>query len=117
MPITWRRAQVEIPHASKNLADLPLEIISNFRERFDFCIDRNGMTLLTDDEKLWNAIKDLKDKGVKVRFVTSLSDGNISFCRQLMKCGEVFHNDKVKGNFQLADGTDYLCYIGEWRAI
>jgi hypothetical protein len=59
------------------------------------------MTLLTDDEKLWNAIKDLKGKGVKVRFVTSLSDGNISFCRQLMKCGEVFHNDKVKGNFQL----------------
>jgi hypothetical protein len=30
-----------------------------------------------------------------------------------MKCGEVFHNDKVKGNFQIADSTDYLCYITE----
>ena len=30
-----------------------------------------------------------------------------------MKCGEVFHNDKVKGNFQIADGINYLCYIME----
>jgi ABC-type multidrug transport system ATPase subunit len=71
------------------------------------------MALLMEDEKLWNTIKGLKNKGVTVRFVTSLTDENISFCRQLMKCGEVFHNDKVKGNLQLADGTDYLCYIAE----
>jgi hypothetical protein len=113
MPIIWRRAQVEIPHGSKNIAELPLEIISNIRERFDCCIDQKGMALLMEDEKLWNRIKDLKNKGVTVRFVTALSDRNISFCRQLMKCGEVFHNDNVKGNFQLADGTDYLCYIAE----
>jgi two-component system sensor histidine kinase VicK len=113
MPITWSRAQVEIPHDSKNIAGLPLDIISNIRERFDFCIDQNGVDLLTEDEKLWDAIKDLKNKGIKVRFVTALSDRNISFCRQLMKCGEVFHNDRVKGNFQIADGTDYLCYIAE----
>ena len=113
IPITWSRAQVEIPDASKNVADLPLNIISNIRERFDFCIDQNGIELLTEDENLWNAIKDLKNKGIKVRFATALSDRNISFCRQLMKCGEVFHNDRVKGNFQIADGTDYLCYIAE----
>jgi hypothetical protein len=113
MPITWRRAQVEIQYASDKIADLPLEIISNIRERIDFCIDQNGTALLTEDEKLWNAIKDLKNKGVTVRFVTTLTDRNISFCRQMMKCGEVFHNDKVKGNFQIADGTDYLCYIAE----
>jgi hypothetical protein len=113
MPITWRRAQVEIPHASENIAALPLEIISNIREKFDFCIDQNGIEVLTEDEKLWNAIKDLKNKGIKVRFVIALSDRNISFCRQLMKCGDVFHNDRVKGNYQIADRTDYLCYIAE----
>jgi hypothetical protein len=113
MPITWSRAQVEIPHDSKNIAGLPLDVISNIRERFDFCIDQNGVDLLTEDEKLWGAIKDLRNKGIKVRFVTALRDRNISFCRQLMKCGEVFHNDRVKGNFQIADGTNYLCYIAE----
>jgi hypothetical protein len=44
-----------------------------------------------EDEKLWDAIRNLKDKGIRVRFVTAISEGNISFCRQMMKCGEVFH--------------------------
>jgi hypothetical protein len=57
----------------------------------------------------------LKNKGTRVRFVTGINEGNISPCRQLMKCAEVFHNDKVKGNFQIADGINYLCYIIEYE--
>jgi hypothetical protein len=71
------------------------------------------VALLLENEKLWNTIKGLKDKGIRVRFVTALNEGNISFCGQMMKCGEVFHNDKIKGNFQIADGINYLCYIIE----
>jgi hypothetical protein len=109
----WRPAQIEIQHASEDIAKLPLEIISNIKETFDCCIDLDEVALITENEKLWNTIKGLKDKGIRVRFVTALNEGNISFCRQMMKCGEVFHNDKIKGNFQIADGINYLCYIIE----
>jgi hypothetical protein len=30
-----------------------------------------------------------------------------------MKVGEVFHNDAVKGTFQIVDRANYLCYITE----
>jgi hypothetical protein len=109
----WRPAQIEIQHANEDIAKLPLEIISNIKETFDCCIDLNEVALITENEKLWDAIKSLKNKGIRVRFVTGVNEGNISPCRQLMKCGEVFHNDKVKGNFQIADGINYLCYIIE----
>jgi two-component system sensor histidine kinase VicK len=109
----WRPAQIEIQHASEDIAKLPLELISNIKETFDCCIDLNEVALITENEKLWNAIKGLKNKGIRVRFVTGVNEGNISSCRQLMKCGEVFHNDKVKGNFQIADGINYVCYIIE----
>jgi hypothetical protein len=109
----WRPAQIEIQHASEDISKLPLQIISNIKESFDSCIDLNEVALITENEKLWNAIKGLKNKGIRVRFVTGINEGNISSCRQLMKCGEVFHNDKVKGNFQIADGINYLCYIME----
>ncbi len=46
-----------------------------------------------------------------MRFVTGINEEHIPSCRQLMKWGEVFHDDKVIGNFQIADGVDYLCYI------
>jgi two-component system sensor histidine kinase VicK len=113
LPTDWHPAQIEIQYANEDIAKLPLEIISNINERFDCCIDQNGVALLMENEKLWNAIKVLKDKGIRVRFITALTEGNISFCRQMMKCGEVFHNDKIKGNFQIADGISYLCYIIE----
>ena len=113
LPTDWHPAQIEIQYANEDIAKLPLEIISNINERFDCCIDQDGVALLIENEKLWNAIKVLKDKGIRVRFVTALNEGNISFCRQMMKCGEVFHNDKIKGNFQIADGISYLCYIIE----
>ena len=113
MPTQWLPAQIEIQYDNEEIAKLPLEIISNIKETFDCCIEQNEMSLLTENERLWNAIKDLKNKGIRVRFVTGVNEGNISSCRQLMKCGEVFHNDKVKGNFQIADGVNYLCCIME----
>jgi hypothetical protein len=64
-----------------------------------------------ENGKSWNAIKGLKKRGISVRFVISINEGNISFCRELLKFGDVFHNDEVKGAFQIADGDNYLCYI------
>jgi two-component system sensor histidine kinase VicK len=113
LPTEWHSAQIEVQHGSEDIAKLPLEIISNIKETFDCCIELNDVALITEDEKLWEEIKTLKNKGIRVRFITGVKGGNISPCRQLMKCGEVFHNDKVKGNFQIADGINYLCYIIE----
>ena len=111
MPTHWRPAQIEIQYDNEEIAKLPLKIISNIRETFDCCIEQNEMSVLIENEKLWNVIKGLKNEGIRVRFITCVNEGNISSCRQLMKCGEVFHNDKIRGNFQIADGSNYLCYI------
>jgi len=37
----------------------------------------------------------LNNKGVIVRFVTEVKEGNVSFCRELMKYEEVLHNESV----------------------
>lgn len=107
LPTLWRPAQIEIEDISK----IPLEIISSVKNSLDCCIDQDKVTLLTENETLRNSIKDLKKKAIKGRFITTVSEGNISSCKQLMKFGEVFHNDDVRGAFQIADGTNYLCYI------
>ncbi len=57
MSTQWRPAQIEIPHASEDIAKLPLEINSNINGRFDCCIDQDGVALLIENEKLWNANK------------------------------------------------------------
>jgi len=110
LPTHWRPARVEIRYANEDIADIPFEIISRIRSTFDCCVDQDEAILIRENERLWNAIKDLKNKGIRVRFVTTINEGNIASCKQLMKFGEVFHNEGVKGAFQIADGTNYLCY-------
>jgi two-component system sensor histidine kinase VicK len=109
----WRPARVEIRYANEDIANIPFEIISRIRNTFDCCVDQDEAILIRENERLWNAIKDLKNKGIRVRFVTTINEGNIASCKQLMKFGEVFHNEGVRGAFQIADGTNYLCYITE----
>ena len=113
LPTHWHQAQIEIRYANEDIGKIPFEIISHVKNTFDCCIDQDEVILIRENERLWNAIKNLKNKGIRVRFVTTVNQENIASCKQLMKIGEVFHNDGVKGSFQIVDGTNYLCYITE----
>ncbi|NAL77590.1 hypothetical protein [Nitrososphaera sp. AFS] len=107
----WTPAQIEIQYANEDIANVLLRIISNSRESFDCCIDQDEVTLIIENEKLWDAIKALKNRGSRVRFVTKVKEGTISSCKQMTKLGDVFHNEMAKGTFQIIDGNDYLCYF------
>jgi hypothetical protein len=113
MPTHWRPAQIEIQYSDVDIAKIPFQIISRIKNTFDCCIDQDQVALIMEDKRLLNTIKDLKNKGIRVRFVTSVNQENIASCKQLLKIGEVFHNDEVRGAFHIADGINYLCYITE----
>src|SRR5215813_6244697 len=113
LPTHWPPSQIETRYSNEDIGKIPFEIISHIKKTFDCCIDQDEVVLIRENEKLWNAIKKLKNKGIRARFVTTVNEGNISACKQLMKIGEVFHNDGVKCSFQIVDGTNYLCYITE----
>lgn len=94
-----------------DVSTLPSQVISNTKQRIDFCLDSAGLTSLTNDESFWNSLKYLKTKGVRARFVTEIFENSIYFCSMMMKYGEVFHNDNLKGTYIISDGITYLCYL------
>ena len=49
----------------------------------------------------------MKNRGVKLRFISEITKDNLSYCKDLMGIGEVRHLDEVKGNFGIADGSLY----------
>ena len=49
----------------------------------------------------------MKDRGIKLRFITEITKDNIHYCKELMKVADLRHLDGVKGNFGIADGRDY----------
>ncbi len=94
-----------------DISKVPLQLISDTEQRIDFCLDSAGLSILVRDESFWNSLTYLKTKGVKTRFVTEIFENNIYFCNIMMKHGEVFHNDSLKGTYIISDGIKYLCYL------
>jgi hypothetical protein len=45
--------------------------------------------------------------GIKLRFVTEITEGNISQCKEVVTIGEIRHLEGVKGNFAVSD-TEYI---------
>ena len=48
-----------------------------------------------------------KSMGIKLRFVTEITEGNISQCKEVVTTGEIRHLEGVKGNFAVSD-TEYI---------
>jgi len=85
-----------------------VEQCNNFKFTMDTCIDVNGPSMLViPNHPVTNVCIDLKNRGVKIRFITEITKDNIKSCRQLMKIGELRHLDDIKGNFGVGDKRVY----------
>jgi two-component system, OmpR family, sensor histidine kinase VicK len=85
-----------------------VKTISDAKETFDYCLDSNGLSYFMDCESIWNSIITLKNKEIKSRLITEITTKNVRDSNLNMKFSEVFHSDKIKGNFLIVDGTKYL---------
>ena len=102
------------PETTEVLYD-PNEIVTRVVERcsivqytMDGCIDANGSSVvLIPDHPVTKAFVDMKNRGVRLRFISEITKDNLQYCKELMKIGEVRHLDEVKGNFGVADGSIY----------
>ena len=53
------------------------------------------------------ALRELKRRGVQIKFITEITSYNLGYCKQLMETCELSHLDEVKGNFAVSDGIHY----------
>jgi two-component system, OmpR family, sensor histidine kinase VicK len=59
-------------------------------------------------ESIKRSFVDAKNRGVKLRYLTEITDANISYCKELMSIvDEVRHLDGIKGNFMVSE-IEYL---------
>ncbi|MGN6628884.1 MAG: ATP-binding protein [Candidatus Nitrosocosmicus sp.] len=78
------------------------------KQRLDNCTDSTGPSVFLNTP-VWKEFVNLKDRGIKLRFITEITKYNIACCKELLKITELRHLDDVKGNFGISDGTYYFC--------
>lgn len=99
--------KTEVIHGSENIINRALEGLSKAKKRFDNCSDDSSPSAYVSTRPMWQGLLDLKNRDVKIRFITQITKENISYCKQIMKVTELRHLEGVKGNFGIADGIDY----------
>src|ERR687887_780571 len=100
--------RTEVLHGEQNVVDTVLRFTSKAKSRIDACVDYTRPSLAVEIEELRKAFIDAKSRGVKLRYVTEITEDNIGYCKELLKMvDELRHIEGIKGNFYISE-TEYI---------
>ena len=74
----------------------PDEIVRRVVERcytvkytMDCCVEADGLSIFViPNHPVTQVYIDMKNRGVKLRFISEITKGNLSYCKELMQIGE-----------------------------
>jgi len=81
--------------------------MSKIQATYDLCLDITGTSVILETEPIKKAYFELKNRGIKIRMITEITTTNISYCKEMMRIGDVRHLEGIKGNFVIADRANY----------
>src|SRR3712207_261232 len=82
-----------------------IEFIDKANNRIDACVDSTRPSLTFDIAVLKKAFVDAKERGIKLRYVTEITNDNVCYCKELINTInlELRHVDGIKGNFYVSE--------------
>jgi signal transduction histidine kinase len=100
--------RTNVLHGEQNVVNIVLQFTSNAKSRIDACVDYSRPSLAIEIKQLKEAFLHAKSRGVKLRYVTEVTEDNVSYCKELMKMvDELRHIEGIKGNFYISE-TEYI---------
>ena len=100
--------RTEVLYGEQNVVNTVLQFTSNAKSRIDACVDYTRPSLAIGIEELKKAFFDAKGRGVKLRYVTEVTEENVDYCKELIRMvDELRHLNGIKGNFYISE-TEYI---------
>src|SRR5215471_10882582 len=99
---------MEVFYGTEKVISEELLFFTKARQRIDTCMDSTRPSFAIGIESIKRSFVDARNRGVKLRYLTEITDANISYCKELMSIvDEVRHLDGIKGNFMISE-IEYL---------
>jgi two-component system, OmpR family, sensor histidine kinase VicK len=100
--------KTEVFYGTYKVISEELLFFSKTRQHIDTCMDYTRPSFAIGIESIKKSFVDAKSRGVKLRYLTEITDANISYCQEMMSIvDEVRHLDGIKGNFMISE-IEYL---------
>jgi hypothetical protein len=89
------------------------EIISRTTKTLESVFDHDWIHILVENPFFFDILANfkIKQKGITVRFITTITPENISDCTKLMKFVELRHTDAIIGYLGISDRKQFINYI------
>src|SRR5205823_13780008 len=98
----------EVLYGTNNVMSTELRFFSQAKTRIDTCMDYTRPLLAIGIEQISSSFGNAKNKGVKLRYLTEITNDNLSYCKEIMRTvDELRHLDSIKGNFMISE-SEYL---------
>ena len=97
----------KIVYGQEETTKIILQALNNSQERWDNYANSKGPTIAMGLEPLRKGMKNAYSRGVKIRYISEITNNNINYCKELMKIAEVRHLDNSKGGMAVSE-TEYI---------
>jgi hypothetical protein len=101
--------KVDVVRGEKNVGRLILAVALRARKTLCSYSDSAAPSIIVEIRENYDLIRDLRARGVRVRYITEITKENASYCTRMMSeiGAELRHIDSVRGNFTVTD-TEYI---------
>jgi signal transduction histidine kinase len=97
----------EIWYGADNIVKKQLQIITKAQATVDYCHSSESPSIIATFEPFMQTIIRLNKRGVKQRYITEITEGNIQYCKELAKYVQLRHLDHVQGTLGIIDRKIY----------
>jgi signal transduction histidine kinase len=98
----------ELLYGTENVLDTEVCFFSEVKNKIDTYMDHTRPKLAIEIEPIRKSFVEAKNKGVQLRYLTEITNDNLSSCKEIMKIvDELRHLDGIKGNFMISE-SEYL---------
>lgn len=80
-----------------------IRFLENSEEEIDLVLDSAGPALAIDVKSYRNGLVSARERGVKIRIVTEITNDNLGYCKEIMSIADLRHLQEVKGNFAVSE--------------
>ncbi|MFL6358830.1 MAG: hypothetical protein ACJ72V_05735, partial [Nitrososphaeraceae archaeon] len=78
------KGRTEVLYGEQNVLKSELELFSNSNKKIDTCMNYTRPPLAITIEPIRSAFVDAKKRHVKLRYLTEITEDNISYCKELI---------------------------------
>ena len=95
-------------YGGRNILSACFDYFAEAKESYDTCGDLTLPGLIITNESIRNVFLQFRKKEIKTRFITKITEKNITYCKELMKIVyELRHLEGMKLNFGVSE-SDYV---------